>query len=355
MRTGLLIYGDLDQISGGYFYDRQLVDYLCRSGDLVEVISLPWRGYPGHLLDNWRSDVFEQLRNLDLDVLIQDELNHPSLIRPNRRLQRKFPIVSLVHHLRGSEPHTRLLQPLYRAVEARYLASVDAFIFNSRTTRAAVQQALGGKLPVHTIAQPGGGRLNPTANHKIRREMALAPGPLRILFVGNLIPRKNLHELLGALGRLEPGSWQLTIVGSPQSDSRYAAKMRRLVRRMRWQDYVRFAGPLLDEALIAEIGQHHIFALASYEGFGIAHLEALGNGLPAIGSRDGASWEVIEHGVSGFLVEPGDLRQLAGYLRELSQDRERLARMASAARARFLSMPTWEQSMSNIREFIAHL
>jgi len=52
MKLGLIIYGSLDTLSGGYLYDRKLVEYLRRCGDTVEVISLPWRNYARHLADN---------------------------------------------------------------------------------------------------------------------------------------------------------------------------------------------------------------------------------------------------------------------------------------------------------------
>ena len=53
MRIGLVIYGSLDTLSGGYLYDRKLVEYLRAQGDTVEVISLPWRNYAAHLTDNF--------------------------------------------------------------------------------------------------------------------------------------------------------------------------------------------------------------------------------------------------------------------------------------------------------------
>ena len=52
MKIGLIIYGSLDTLSGGYLYDRKLVEYLRSQGDTGEIISLPWRNYPVHWLDN---------------------------------------------------------------------------------------------------------------------------------------------------------------------------------------------------------------------------------------------------------------------------------------------------------------
>ncbi len=53
MKIGLIIYGSLEIVSGGYLYDRKLVEFLKDQGDQVEIISLPWRGYLRSLADNW--------------------------------------------------------------------------------------------------------------------------------------------------------------------------------------------------------------------------------------------------------------------------------------------------------------
>ena len=142
MRFGLLIYGDLADQSGGYLYDRKLVDHLGANGHTVDLISLPWRSYVRHLGDNLNAALFHRLHNLDVNLLLQDELNHPSLfdLNPRLRAEVKYPIISIVHHLRSSEQHPWPLLPLYRTVERRYLASVDGFIFNSATTQRVVQE-----------------------------------------------------------------------------------------------------------------------------------------------------------------------------------------------------------------------
>ncbi len=216
MHFGLLIYGSLSTLSGGYLYDRLLVRHLEAHGHRVTVVSLPWQNYLRHLGDNLNPRVLHRLRDSGVDLWIQDELNHPSLFLLNRRLRAvsPAPIVSLVHHLRSDERHPRPLLPLYRAVERAYLRSVDAFIFNSRTTRQRVAALRGGPLPPHIVAYPGGDRLRPQVEAAFIRARAHEPGPLRVLFLGNLIPRKGLHVLLQALARLEPAEAVLDVVGS---------------------------------------------------------------------------------------------------------------------------------------------
>ncbi|MEJ2598934.1 MAG: glycosyltransferase [Anaerolineales bacterium] len=196
MHVGLIIYGSLDTISGGYLYDRKLVAHLRRQGDQVEVISLPWRSYPRHLGDNLSTGLLRRLENLSVDVLIQDELNHPSLFWINHRLRRQvnYPILSIVHHLRSSEARPGWQNWAYRWIESRYLESLDGFIFNSQVTRRAVTALLGGT-PQHArpslVAYPAGDRFQPQIDPQAIARRALGSGPLQVLFLGNLIPRKG--------------------------------------------------------------------------------------------------------------------------------------------------------------------
>jgi glycosyltransferase involved in cell wall biosynthesis len=208
MRVGLIIYGDLQNVSGGYIYDRILVEHLRRKGDHVEVISLPWRNYPRHLADNFSHALRGRLCRTSLDVLLEDELNHPSLFWLNRWLRERisYPIVSLVHHLRCSENRPAWQNRFYRWIERLYLLSVNGFVFNSKTTSSVVEAILGAKRPA-VVAYPGGDRLNPQVEPDQIIERAHLPTPLQIVFVGNVIPRKGLDFLISGLGRLPRDSW----------------------------------------------------------------------------------------------------------------------------------------------------
>ena len=162
---GLVIYGGLDTISGGYLYDRKLVDYLRRQGDQVEVISLPWRNYASHLSDNLSPGLIHRLADLDVDLLLQDELNHPSLFWLNQQLRRQqkwhgSPVVAIIHHLRASELHPAWQLALYRRIERWYLLTLDGFIYNSQTTRQAVAELTGCDRP-GIIAFPAGDQFQP--------------------------------------------------------------------------------------------------------------------------------------------------------------------------------------------------
>jgi glycosyltransferase involved in cell wall biosynthesis len=181
-------------------------------------------------------------------------------------------------------------------------------------------------------------------------------GPLRILFVGNVIRRKGLHTLLEALKNLAPESWQLNVIGGLDVEPGYARRMQAVVRANGWSDRVRFTGYIPGPDLPAYLAGGHVLAGPSqYEGFGIAYLEALGAGLPVIAGTSGAAGEFIREGENGYLIYPGDAVRLGMVLETLNRDRSALARMSLQARADYLEHPTWSKTMAEAREFLVGL
>lgn len=361
MRVGLLIYGSLDTVSGGYLYDRKLVEHLRRQGDSVEIFSLPWRSYFRSLGDNFSAPLFSRLAQTRLDILLQDELNHPSLFLFNQRLRRRasYPLVSIVHHLRSSEQRAPWQNAFYGWIERIYLNSVQAFIYNSQTTRREVRVRLRSEVP-SAVVFPGGDRLQPDLSSADIRRRALAPGPLRLLFLGNLIPRKGLHHLIQALSRLtslHPGvQWELKAAGSLSADPAYSRLVLRQIRQAGLESRIQLLDAVPDADLRGLLESSHVLATpSSYEGFGIVYLEAMGFGLPVIGGAAGAAAEIVTDGVNGFLIPAGDVPLLAECLLALARDRERLAQMSLAARQRYAAFPGWEKSMQNARRFLQEL
>jgi glycosyltransferase involved in cell wall biosynthesis len=354
VRIGLIIYGSLDTLTGGYLYDRMLVEHLRRQGDHLDVISLPWRTYGRHLGDNFSLELHRQLRRTTFDVLLQDELNHPSLFWLNQRLRRavRYPIVTIVHLLRCSEPRPAWQNRLYRWLERRYLVELDGLVFNSQTTQVVVERLVGSKHP-GVVAYPGRDHLPPTLTLQQIEARTQEPGPLRILFVGNLTPVKGLHTLLRALGHLPSDMWCLTVVGSLTMDPGYVHSIRRQIDASGWHDCVRLLGACPHAEVATHLTQHQVLAVPSlYEAFGIAYLEAMGFGLPVIASTAGAAHELITHTEHGFLVAPGDAATLAQYLHILQHDRDCLRHISLAAYQRAQMHPTWAECAGRVRALL---
>lgn len=355
MNVGLVIYGPLDARSGGYLYDAKVVEYLRREGDTVRVFSLPEAPYARRFTHNLRVGFWRRLARANLDVLLQDELNHPSLVFGNRWLRRRvtYPLVAVVHHLFADEWEDGQRRQAVARLERAYLAGVDAVVCNSRSTLRRVRGL--GVLGPGGVAPPGGDRLGPPLSEAAIRRRAHAPGPLRVLFLGNVIPRKRLGLVLRGLAQLPARMWRLEVVGSRAANPAYAHRMQRLAGTLGVEARVDFRGRVSDAALRAALEASHVLAVPSrHEGFGIAYLEAMGHGIAVIANKKSVPEELIQADRNGLLVDERP-SALAAAVRALYDDRAALARYGCNARAFFAAQPTWHDTGAAVRDFLTYL
>jgi glycosyltransferase involved in cell wall biosynthesis len=354
VRIGLVLYGNLGMQSGGFLYDRMMVEHLEQQGDDVEVISLPWVAYSLGLSMNLSRSILRRLTHICPDLLLQDELTHPSLFYFNRRAKPLLncPFIAIVHHLKCCEARPAWQNHLYRRIERAYLRSVNGFIFNSRDTERSVNSLTGEEKPA-LVAYPGGDRFSAGISREEVSARSFAEDPFRIVFLANITPRKELHTLVEGLSLLSEKTWELLVVGSEETDGSYVRSVREQVERAGAQSQVTFLGQVSDADVTKILAKSHLLAVpSSYEGFGIVYLEAMGFALPVIASHAGGAREIVSHGVNGFLVNPGDPSTLAQHVHDLIRDRERLCTMSLAALRTFFSRPTWAQTGDNIHSFL---
>lgn len=349
MRVGLVVYGDLDSRSGGYVYDRKLVDHLRELGDEVELFSLPERRYGRALAHNVGRSLRRRLRSADLDVLVEDELCHPSLVWTNYRLDLDVPVVALVHHLRSAEQRAPWKNSLYRRVERCYLRSVDGYVYNSETTRETVAALVDPSPGV--VAYPAGDRFDRLLTPEAVNERARDP-TLRVVTVGNVTPRKGLHTLVDGLSRIR-ADWALTVVGDDEVDPTYTERLRERIETLGVAGSVTLTGRLPDDELADVLARSHLFAMpSSYEGFGIAYVEGMAFGLPAVATTAGGATELVTDRVDGLLVDPEDPSAVTDAIGPLCRNRDRLVRLSLAALERYRSHPTWRDTATTVREFV---
>jgi len=92
-----------------------------------------------------------------------------------------------------------------------------------------------------------------------------------------------------------------------------------------------------------------VFVLPSmFDAWGHVFVEAMGHGLPCIGSDCCAMPELIDDGVSGLLVARGEAEPLADALTELLTDRDKAARMGRAGHTRVLERMTWDHVVDRL-------
>lgn len=155
----------------------------------------------------------------------------------------------------------------------------------------------------------------------------------QVLFLGVLIPRKGVQDILEAARLLKEsgriGSLHFVIAGTGAEEER----LRETVRAFSLQDAVTFAGWAEGEEKEKLLCTSQALVLPSRrEGLPVAVLEALAHGLPVIASDVGDTAEAVRDGETGYLIAPGDVQMLAQRLLDLSSDPVRYERMSRAAR-----------------------
>ena len=155
-----------------------------------------------------------------------------------------------------------------------------------------------------------------------------------ILYAGVLIPRKGIHHLIRAFARVvqEFPEARLEIVGRDENPE-YAEELRREVARLGLNGRVSFVGEVSQVELANKMRRFCIFVLPSLsEGLGRVVVEAMATGTPVVGSRVGGIPEMVQDGLTGFLVPPGDEEALAERLRWVLKHPQEAEAMGRRAR-----------------------
>jgi glycosyltransferase involved in cell wall biosynthesis len=335
-RVAFAVPGDLATPTGGYAYDRRMIAELQRLGWQVDVVGLG---------DGFPTPTAAQ-RSFAETALATVPGRHPVLIdglalgvlpEAAHAVRAQRPLIALVHHPLALETGVSADEAeMLRASERAALAAASAVIVTSAPTARLLTADYGVSQDRITIARPGTDRA-PIARRG-------ADGPVRLVSVGAVVPRKGFDVLIAALATLADLPWRLTIAGDRTRDPVAAARLDADIARHNFGKRVELLGALPQERMPALYAGGDVFVLASrFEGYGMAYAEAIAHGLPVIGTTGGATPQTVAPG-AGILVPPDDVTALAGALRRIVADRGERERFAKGARAAAAALPTWEDS-----------
>ena len=328
--------GDLDTPTGGYAYDKRMIAELTRLGWDVEVIDLG-NEFP-RPSDAAREAATEKLLALPQGMpLVIDGLAFGVMPLQATRLALRRKLVALVHHPLALESGLDPTEAAtFQIMERAALGAPGRVVTTSQTTARVLTTHY--KVPARRliVAQPGTDKVAPARGS--------GGGPLALLAVGALVPRKGYDVLVAALATLVHLPWQLTIAGDRSRDPATAQQIEADVARLGLTERVTLAGAVSDERLDALHDGADLFVLPSrYEGYGMAFAAAIARGLPVIGTDAGAIPEAVPAD-AGILVPPDNVPALAAALYRLITDAGERGRLAAAARTAAARLPTWADS-----------
>ncbi len=338
--------GSLDQPTGGYVYDRRVIAELRRFGCEVEVIDLG-EGFPNRTEPS--ADAAARLQALPEGTpIIIDGLALGALPHTVSELQQRHPVIALVHHPLALETGlSAAAAAAFRASERSALAATRHVIVTGGATARLLVADYDVAASAITVAVPGNDRVTP---NPIR-----PTGPINLLAVGALVPRKGYDILVEALARLVDLDWQLVIAGDCTRDREVAGAIATRVVLLRLSPRLRLAGAVDDEESGASTAKPICLSCPRAT-------KATEWPLPKRSLMDSRS---LERGWARFrrrcraapayLVPPDDVGALATALRTMILDREQRAACAQASRLAATQLPSWEGTALAILDAVGAL
>ncbi|MDR9443646.1 MAG: glycosyltransferase family 4 protein [Microbacteriaceae bacterium] len=346
--TGLacvfVIPGDINTPTGGYIYDRKLIDQLRKQNLDVELISLQG-SFPNPTENDQRLAVEAFSNLLAYTPVIIDGLAFGAMEKEVVS-SISAPIIALVHHPLahegGLDEKTR--QRLFDSEYKNLQKASRVLVPSSHTKKLLVNEYLVDE-KIITVANPGFD-LSPVGR------VAIEP-PL-IFSVGSLIHRKGHDVLLKALSKITHLPWQAVIAGSAR-DQEYFEELIDLRALLGLESRVEFVGEVDQQQLTEYYSKATLFALATrHEGYGMVFDEAMSYGLPIITCDSGAVLETVGE-KAALVVEPDSDESFAEAISRVLENQETYQAMSKSALERTSTLNDWSMTASHFISAIESL
>jgi glycosyltransferase involved in cell wall biosynthesis len=340
------IPGDLRSPTGGYAYDRRVLELLPAFGVGVRHLALP-PSYPNPTA----ADIGETSRLIAAQphdaTLLLDGLAYGAFPTESLAVCDGRRLIAVVHHplyLETGLAHARKVE--LKASETAALDRADHVVVTSRATSHILAEELGVDRHKITVAEPGtdpAGRATGTGS------------PLHILAVGAVSPRKSYDSLVEALAPLKEIEWKLTIAGALDRHPGAVETLRAKIEDCGLGDRVTLAGKVVPATLDRFYESTDLFVSASlFEGYGMVIAEAMARGLPIVTTTGGAAADTA-HRSAAIHVQPGNVAEMTAALKRALGDKKLRDSLADASWDIGRTLPTWHETARRIAAVVLGL
>ena len=346
LKLDFILPGKLQTKTGGYIYDRRIVEGLKSLGWEVSLHCLdPSFPFPTVTALAHARKIFSALHSGNLVIIDGLALSGmPDLLKEHMKRLR---LIGLIHHPLALESglSSKKRQILYKR-EKQCLKIVKRTFVTSEWTKKKISD-LG--IPSNKIRVVIPGTDKATLTNRAFN------GLINMLCVATLTPRKGHSLLFEAVAKLPKDSWHLTCIGSLKRDIPTVKKLRAQLKRLKLIDNVTLLGEISSEELSIHYQNTDLFVLTSHlEGYGMVLAEAVARGLPII-CTDAGAISSTPAGRAAMLIPEGDLNKLTKALLTVTNEVNFLKQLANRSISVRNDLPTWDQSCEKFSAYLREI
>ncbi|MDI6813412.1 MAG: glycosyltransferase family 4 protein [Deltaproteobacteria bacterium] len=256
-----------------------------------------------------------------LDIIQKHKVD---LLHLNDGLTPSIPFIAVAPPAIPTVVHERKIRR-YASRERRYLRRVNRIICISQAVAANLDAYFPNFSRTVILPNPLSTRFKEPLITKssLLKQLGLPEDALLVIQVSNIINWKGQDILLEAMKTVSKNHAKSVLIftgGTPLGEEAYEAKLRKMAKFNGLENRVRFCGFQEEVSSFYQAADVLVHVPSYPEPFGRTVLEAMQLGKPMITSNSGGTAELVQHGVTGLLVPPGDAKALASALLSLLSD-----------------------------------
>ena len=335
--------GEIDSISGGYIYNKNIIESIRAQSIEVELLN-PGTDFPfpsKKSIENCR-ELFQNIESSSIviiDSLILGII--PDLIE---EFASKFTIAGMIHLPLSLSPDftndekKHIKQNEIESFKHSKILFVTSEYSKSETVRMGIDEA-----KIHVVT-PG---INSTIKQKNYPD-----NPEKILCVSHISSSKGQLDLIKALENLQQFEWKLTFCGGFDEKDEYYKEIRKRISVSGMKERIVFTGEIQGLKLEDYYNQADLLILTSYfETFSMVLQEAMAFKLPIISTNSGATSQTADSLIAKF-YEPGNIVQLKTHLFSVLNNGDEYKKLANGYSKLDLKFITWgEKAKQFLRIF----
>ena len=181
---------------------------------------------------------------------------------------------------------------------------------------------------------------------------------IKIIYLSNLVKTKGIFEYLEASVLLAKSNLNFSALIIGKEGDVSESELMSYIDDKKLNNYVDYLGPIYNKEKYDILRKCDIFVFPTFyknEAFPLVILEAMQNGIPVVTTKEGAIPEIIDDGITGFLVDKNRPEQIAQKIEILLKNKSLRKKMGEAGRKKFIEKYTLDKFEENLVNILDHV